>query len=304
MCIRDSGPDGGTAIDGWTVTSCTTYSNGEQGIELYSASNCIVQNCTSYNNGTVQSENGHSIVNAGTTDGTTTRNINNIIRYNLCYGGTTTTILNYYSSGGQVYYNICYDSGLYGISFVDNTVNDVNIYNNVVYNSQNRDGIHVQTIDAATTAYIKNNIIDTVHLTSYCAIRVLADSVDYTVTNYNCAYNIGAGRYVNWGGIAYSLADYITNTGNGVNSITEDPLFEDVSSNNFRLQSSSPCIEAGVDVGLTQDYNGNPIVGTPDIGAFEYQHSYGSGFSRKASNVKASIKTVQLFRKRLWRKYR
>jgi len=39
----------------------------------------------------------------------------------------------------------------------------------------------------------------------------------------------------------------------------------------FTLQSLSPCINAGVDVGLTEDFEGNPIVGAPDIGAYEYQ---------------------------------
>lgn len=42
--------------------------------------------------------------------------------------------------------------------------------------------------------------------------------------------------------------------------------------NNFSLQSTSPCINAGVDVGLIRDYAGSfvPCNATPDIGAFEY----------------------------------
>ena len=45
--------------------------------------------------------------------------------------------------------------------------------------------------------------------------------------------------------------------------------YPDVS--DYRLQSTSPCIDAGTDVGLTEDYAGNPIYGAPDIGAYEYQ---------------------------------
>jgi hypothetical protein len=41
------------------------------------------------------------------------------------------------------------------------------------------------------------------------------------------------------------------------------------------LQAGSPAIDAGVDVGLTKDFEGNPIVGTPDIGAYEYQGGIG-----------------------------
>jgi hypothetical protein len=42
---------------------------------------------------------------------------------------------------------------------------------------------------------------------------------------------------------------------------------------NYRLQSTSPAINAGVDVGLTTDYQGRSIVGLPDIGACEFTSS-------------------------------
>jgi hypothetical protein len=38
----------------------------------------------------------------------------------------------------------------------------------------------------------------------------------------------------------------------------------------FRLQASSPAISAGASIGLTCDFSGNPITGTPEIGAYEY----------------------------------
>ena len=45
----------------------------------------------------------------------------------------------------------------------------------------------------------------------------------------------------------------------------------------FSLKSSSPCINAGTNVGLTTDILGNSIKGTPDIGAYEYQGVGGTG---------------------------
>ena len=54
------------------------------------------------------------------------------------------------------------------------------------------------------------------------------------------------------------------------NGLWEDPLMTDPANGDFTLQVTSPCINAGVDVGLTEDYAGNPIVGLPDIGAYEY----------------------------------
>jgi hypothetical protein len=61
----------------------------------------------------------------------------------------------------------------------------------------------------------------------------------------------------------------------GIGNITNAPLFVAQGSDNLRLQSNSPCINAGNNayaVGST-DLDGNPRVigGTVDIGAYEYQ---------------------------------
>jgi hypothetical protein len=66
-----------------------------------------------------------------------------------------------------------------------------------------------------------------------------------------------------------SLATWQLN-GADANGLNADPLL--MSDSNFHLQSGSPCINAGVDVGLSEDFDGNPIPrgAAPDIGAFEY----------------------------------
>lgn len=55
------------------------------------------------------------------------------------------------------------------------------------------------------------------------------------------------------------------------NISTADPIFINPSSGNFKLNSVSPAIDFGTSIGLTTDYIGNSIQGTPDAGIYEYQ---------------------------------
>jgi hypothetical protein len=62
---------------------------------------------------------------------------------------------------------------------------------------------------------------------------------------------------------------------NGVGNITNAPLFVDQAAGNLRLQSNSPCINAGLNVfapaGLDLDGYPRIVGGTVDMGAYEYQ---------------------------------
>jgi len=64
-------------------------------------------------------------------------------------------------------------------------------------------------------------------------------------------------------------------TAKGIGNIANAPLFMDAASGNFRLQSNSPCINAGrnADARDGSDLDGNPRIvgGTVDIGAYEFQ---------------------------------
>ena len=70
----------------------------------------------------------------------------------------------------------------------------------------------------------------------------------------------------------------LTSTGtinSGGNSLTGNPLFVNLANGNAGLQPTSPAIDAGVDLGVTEDLLGNPRPAgpamLPDIGAVEWQ---------------------------------
>ena len=69
-----------------------------------------------------------------------------------------------------------------------------------------------------------------------------------------------------------NFSDYTAALGVDLNSITDQPQFEDLGAEDFRLTSESPCINEGKDVGIVEDFDGvnRPQHGAYDIGAYEY----------------------------------
>ena len=94
-----------------------------------------------------------------------------------------------------------------------------------------------------------------------------------TIIYYNKALNGTDNNYLSSSTLNYCCTTPLpaSGTGNFINA----PVFANLLTNNYRLQSSSLCINAGnnsVVIG-TNDLDGNPRIagGTVDIGAYEYQ---------------------------------
>ena len=71
----------------------------------------------------------------------------------------------------------------------------------------------------------------------------------------------------------YSLGTWNALTGTlsvGTDTWSVNPLMTNPAGGDYSLQTGSPAINAGVDVGLTTDILGHTIIGLPDIGAYEY----------------------------------
>ena len=87
-------------------------------------------------------------------------------------------------------------------------------------------------------------------------------------------------HFVEWGTGVHkdTVAAFDTAYGSATMTVGADPLFVSTSTSDFHLLPSSPAINAGINVSLTMDYEGNPVpVGSgPDIGAYENQSTSGN----------------------------
>jgi PKD repeat protein len=142
------------------------------------------------------------------------------------------------------------------------------IYNNTIANN-NLSGIAGNAFDVAPLT-IKNNII------AFNGIGIGTDGT-LPVIQYNNVYS-------NYQGTTLDNYQNIPDQ-TGINgNISADPSFVNASSGDYHLNSGSPCINAGTNVGIP--YNSS----APDIGAFEYN---GTGTVQVISNQTDSSFTIQ-----------
>jgi hypothetical protein len=194
----------------------------------------------------------------------------NITRYNLFKTITGHGVaLTQNTINDEVYYNL-FDSCIAGgIDVIE--VAGAKVYNNTIYNSGILSGgVYYHAFwykgGVGKSCLFKNNII---HTTT--AYGIFSDVVTGFTSDYNVVYNVLA---FGWNGTDYTGAskwtDYKTASSQDAHSSASDPLF--VSTSDFHLQATSPCINAGANVSLTTDYAGNvvPKGSAPDIGAYEW----------------------------------
>jgi hypothetical protein len=233
---------------------------------------------------------------------TITSGLNSIIRYNLVYSNSDVGIRFENVNQGQMYYNISYSNyeGIRVHSSSASYSNNTNlIYNNMIYNNTTY-GIFIRGVNGVNN--LQNNVfknnISLGNGTSQLRATVGGDNNGTTgsgnIYTYN-SFGLEATNFIEWGAGTYksTYADWEIVYGGTTHSVETDPLMTDPANGDFTLQSTSPCINAGMNVGLTRDYVGNPvpwgniiypiispIIITPiwgiitddkvDIGAYEY----------------------------------
>jgi len=206
----------------------------------------------------------------------------NIIRYNIVYnqkgsGNDGAGIaIDQWCNNNQVYYNISYNNDGPGIYCYDAANNK--IYNNTVYgNCLNSSGgllakgeirLTSTIADLTTNIEVKNNIAYATQPNTYAIYIDNRTSDNILDIANNCWYSTATDWYYrnNSGGNNLPAWNEFTGVTNNINS---DPKFL-TPGVNFRLQSTSLCINTGTDVGLIMDYEGTPIKGAVTIGAYQY----------------------------------
>jgi hypothetical protein len=95
------------------------------------------------------------------------------------------------------------------------------------------------------------------------------------VAKNNIFYDVGTsllleGVTAEWD---YNLYFNAGGSGGGANDVTGDPMFVDAAGDDYHLQAGSPAIDAGTDVGVALDLEGNarPALSGYDIGPYEFQ---------------------------------
>jgi LysM repeat protein len=205
------------------------------------------------------------------------------------------------NGGDKIYNNIVVGSRVNDIDLAgDPGVNPQDIYNNTVYHSPSSDntpsyaghGIDVQ--GSGKKAKIVNNLVYVNALASNCQafffnpmVDIVSVQIDHNLSFGVAGYHIGTIDGVSpsdtlavWQAAVAAqpkIRDFSGGANPEGNSIVANPFFV-VPGSNFYLQNISPAIDSGTSVGLTTDYDGNPIYGAPDIGAYEYQppHTIGT----------------------------
>ena len=96
-----------------------------------------------------------------------------------------------------------------------------------------------------------------------------------TLNNCIVYYNVAQKSGANYSGGSFNYSCTTPLPTNSVSNFDTPPLFVDAGSGNLRLQSNSPCINAGLNAfapaGLDLDGNPRIVGGTVDVGAYEFQ---------------------------------
>ena len=261
---------------------------GPVGIWVYEARDAEISFNESYNNRAGgQADGGGFDIDGGT--------INCVMQYNYSYNNEGAGYLLAQYPGASpmsnltIRYNISQDDGRKnnygGISvFATNSsggIQGANIYNNTVYVSgqsgNNPKGVRIFSGNIDNINFFNNNIVTT---GGEDLLDVNSNATDNVVFLGNNYWSSGSNFRINWGGaVSSNYNSWQVNTGQEkINNINQGLNANPTFGSEFRLSSSSPLVNKGLDINALYNIpmgsrhfygNGIPKQGAYDIGAHE-----------------------------------
>jgi len=163
------------------------------------------------------------------------------------------------------------------------------IFNNVIYNTE-EPGIRISSFNkdnkVVGNEIINNIMINTGINSKYTGeenvgLLIHTKTFDNKIKN-NIIYSAGISDVVKYKNSKITIQQFNSQSQDGdviSGNSQQNPEFVNLG-NDFRLKEGSPAIDAGIDVGLSEDFEGNsvPEGSAPDIGAYEYTPSTPSTF--------------------------
>lgn len=257
------------------LDGCAAHHNGAgggglaQGFVFYEGADYQVKNCLAYRNNRDGFDTGGGEVG--------TQNIS----FTDCYSyqnGEDGFGLNSYAAHAEYLRCVSYGNGSNDFNFYQG-VSDVSVTNCTMVGSTHY--FWIDGSDDIRRAVSDIRILNCIGTDAGDRAIITIAPVQNIQFDYNCWTGnfSGYGEFCLWNmgaqEIALEFGDvgpggaWFTRLGQGAHSFSADPLLVSVAQSDFHLTAASPCIDAGLDVGL-------PFRGSaPDLGAFEY--TAGSG---------------------------
>jgi len=254
------------------------YNCSEEAYDLTSGDNITLRNNEGYGNHNCGISIGHGISNLWIDR----QYIHDEHSVGICAGS---------ASNVKITNSIIYNSGYHQLTIGTSTgepraSKNYEIYNNVIIYGPDSSGSILDISSGAYNVTYRNNIITTTHHTvPRNFIRFLSGTAPEN-TNAKFSNNIWwrpdgepgvSDRHWYFDGEGQILVRFDEWSRRFPDDRYEDPQLVDPINKDFRLQSTSPGIDGGVDVGLIYDFAGNPRVqgNAPDIGAYESEGDVG-----------------------------
>lgn len=279
--VHDCGHEGIVILDAMrnVVRENTVYGNAQSGIRVGnpSSEDNIVEFNESYGNCHGADDRfGIDLIRVGN---------NNVVRYNLVHeqrrvaggaygsggirfdGGDWAEHDFMDSTGNTAYYNVVYDEYLGITSF---NFSYVTVYNNTVVNTILAAlSVHSTGSVIPSGNIVINNLVYTLEGRAFFHDRVTGCQFDY-----NAYYPSAEATFV-WAGAEVDFNTWRSVSGSDTHGVYMDPRFVDMQNHDFRLQTESPCINAGKTLGFNRDYAGTavPQGAAADIGALESMYT-------------------------------